>query len=205
VAEFERQHGTLPGGRAAILAFGRLGSREMTAGSDLDLIVVYDHAPEADTSDGPRPLAPSQYYTRLTQRIVAALSAPTAEGVAYTVDLRLRPSGRAGPLATHIASFEQYQLNEAWTWEHMAMSRGRPVIGDAQLVKQVETALNRIVQAPRDPEKLAADIADMHRAGKSSGQQLRRETGARRARGLRIRGAVSRAWRPWQGCGGDDA
>src|SRR5690606_38415144 len=123
------KHGQVPGGAAAIIAFGRLGSREMTAGSDLDLIVVYDHDPEAGGSDGTRPLAPSQYYARLTQRLVAALSAPTAEGVAYEVDLRLRPSGRAGPLATRFAAFEDYQLNEAWTWEHMAMSRGRAIAG----------------------------------------------------------------------------
>ena len=123
--EFARGTGGSPAARTAIVAFGRLGSREMTAGSDLDLIVVYDHDADASASDGERPLAPSQYYARLTQRLVAALAAPTAEGVAYEVDLRLRPSGRAGPLATQLEAFEHYQLNEAWTWEHMAMSRGR--------------------------------------------------------------------------------
>jgi glutamate-ammonia-ligase adenylyltransferase len=161
LGEFERRHGHLPGGRAAILAFGRLGSREMTAGSDLDLLVVYDHAADAQNSDGAKPLATSQYYTRLTQRLVAALSAPTAEGVAYPVDLRLRPSGRAGPLATHIESFVRYQLNEAWTWEHMAVSRGRPIAGNAQLVEQVGEALDRIVSLPRARERLAAEIAEM--------------------------------------------
>jgi glutamate-ammonia-ligase adenylyltransferase len=160
-AEFERQHGRFPGGQAVLLAFGRLGSREMTAGSDLDLIVIYDHAEDAVISDGPRPLAPSQYYTRLTQRLVAALSAPTAEGVAYQVDLRLRPSGRAGPLATRLTAFAHYQLNDAWTWEHMAMSRGRPIAGAAELTEQVSAVLDRIVAAPRDPEKLAGDVADM--------------------------------------------
>jgi glutamate-ammonia-ligase adenylyltransferase len=161
LAEFERQHGRLPAGQAALLAFGRLGSREMTAGSDLDLIVIYDHAEDAAMSDGQRPLAPSQYFTRLTQRLVAALSAPTAEGVAYQVDLRLRPSGRAGPLATRLAALAHYQLNEAWTWEHMAMSRGRPIAGGAELIEQVSAVLDRIVAAPRDRETLAGDVADM--------------------------------------------
>ncbi len=159
--EFERQHGRLPAGRAAILAFGRLGSREMTAGSDLDLIVIYDHAADAIASDGARPLPPSQYYTRLTQRLTAALAAPTAEGCAYQVDLRLRPSGQAGPLATHIEAFEHYQLHEAWTWEHMAMSRGRPIAGEPDLVQRVSVALDRIVAMPRDGQELAADIGAM--------------------------------------------
>jgi glutamate-ammonia-ligase adenylyltransferase len=161
LAEFERQHGRLPGGRAAILAFGRLGSREMTAGSDLDLIVIYDHAVDAAVSDGARPLSPSQYYSRLTQRLVAAVSAPTGEGIAYSVDLRLRPSGRAGPLATHIDSFEHYQRNEAWTWEHMAMSRGRPVAGDPALMQEVSTVLDGVIGMPRERLKLGAEIADM--------------------------------------------
>jgi glutamate-ammonia-ligase adenylyltransferase len=159
--EFERQHGRIAAGEVAILAFGRLGSREMTAGSDLDLIVIYDHAPDAPASDGPRPLPPSQYYTRLTQRLVAALSAPTAEGIAYPVDLRLRPSGRAGPLATHIASFEQYQRNDAWTWEHMAMSRGRPIAGERELILRVSAVLDGLAAMPRDPRKLGAEIAEM--------------------------------------------
>ena len=124
----------------------------MTAGSDLDLIVVYDHAPDT-VSDGTRPLAPSQYYARLTQRLVAALAAPTAEGIAYEVDLRLRPSGRSGPLATHIEAFRSYQLTEAWTWEHMAMSRGRAIAGDATLMAEVSDVIDALVAKPRDPEK----------------------------------------------------
>jgi glutamate-ammonia-ligase adenylyltransferase len=160
-AEFALQHGRLKGGEAAVVAFGRLGSREMTAGSDLDLIVVYDHDPEATASDGNRRLAPSKYYARLTQRLIAALSAPTAEGIAYPVDLRLRPSGRAGPLATSLSAFENYQLNEAWTWEHMAMSRGRAIAGDAALRTRVERVLDALVAKPREQETLARDVASM--------------------------------------------
>ena len=159
--EFERQHGTLAEGVAAVLAFGRLGSREMTAGSDLDLIIIYGHAEDAGASDGRRPLQPSQYYTRLTQRLVAAISAPTAEGIAYAVDLRLRPSGQAGPLATHIEAFAHYQLNEAWTWEHLAMSRGRTIAGDADLMARTEEVLDRVASMPRERAKLAHEVAEM--------------------------------------------
>ena len=116
-----------------MLAFGRLGSREMTASSDLDLIIVYDHAPDA-VSDGARPLPPSQYYARLTQRLTAALSAPTAEGIAYAGRPQaetLRPVGDRWPPISNRST--DYQLNEAWTWEHMAMSRGRAIAGDAEL------------------------------------------------------------------------
>ncbi len=159
--EFALRHGRVAGGAAAVVAFGRLGSREMTAGSDLDLIVVYDHHPDAGSSNGDRPLAPSQYYARLTQRLTAALSAPTAEGIAYEVDLRLRPSGRSGPLATHISAFEHYQLNEAWTWEHMAMSRGRAIAGDAVLTTRIAKALDALIDKPRDRAALAKDVASM--------------------------------------------
>jgi glutamate-ammonia-ligase adenylyltransferase len=133
----------------------------MTAASDLDLIIVYDHDPQATSSDGARPLAPSQYYARLTQRVVAALSAPTAEGTAYAVDLRLRPSGQAGPLATNIEAFRHYQLNEAWTWEHMAMARGRTIAGDVDLKEPVEKVLQAVAGKPRDRTSLAGEIASM--------------------------------------------
>ncbi len=159
--DFAQSHGRLPGGRVALLAFGRLGSREMTAASDLDLIVVYDHDADAAMSDGARPLAPSQYYARLTQRLVAALSAPTFEGVAYAVDMRLRPSGRAGPLATHIDAFTHYQTHDAWTWEHMALVRARPVCGDAELCRQIETVIAKVVSRKRDTDALKRDIRAM--------------------------------------------
>ena len=113
------------GGKVAILGMGKLGSRELTAGSDVDLILLYDHDADAEESDGRKPLAPSHYFTRLTQRLIAAVSAPTAEGVLYELDLRLRPSGNKGPVATHIESFSKYQRQEAWTWEHMALTRAR--------------------------------------------------------------------------------
>ena len=146
----EAAHGQVPGGRVAILGMGKLGSRELTAGSDVDLILLYDHDADADESDGAKPLPPSHYFTRLTQRLIAAVSAPTAEGVLYEVDLRLRPSGNKGPVATHIDAFEKYQRHEAWTWEHMALTRARVVAGDEELCTEVEAEVEEILALPRD-------------------------------------------------------
>jgi len=113
---FAREHGRIAGGRVAALAMGKLGSREMTAASDLDLILIYDFPPQANESDGRKPLGAELYYARLTQRLVAALTAPTKAGKLYEVDLRLRPSGRKGPLATRLSAFALYQRDEAETW-----------------------------------------------------------------------------------------
>ncbi|WP_162630721.1 glutamine-synthetase adenylyltransferase [Paracoccus endophyticus] len=124
--DFARRHGRAPGRGAAVLGMGSLGARQLNAGSDLDLIVIYDPA-GADASDGPRPLAIRPYYARLTQSLVTALSAPTAAGRLYEVDMRLRPSGRQGPVATSLDAFRAYQMDEAWTWEHLALTRARVV------------------------------------------------------------------------------
>ncbi|WEX11935.1 bifunctional [glutamine synthetase] adenylyltransferase/[glutamine synthetase]-adenylyl-L-tyrosine phosphorylase [Chelativorans sp. AA-79] len=159
--EFALTHGRVKDGRAAILGMGKLGSRELTAGSDVDLILLYDHAPEAEESDGRKALAPSHYYARLTQRLIAAVSAPTAEGVLYELDLRLRPSGNKGPVATHIEAFRKYQRTDAWTWEHMALTRARAVAGDASLCAEVQKEVQAIVAMPRGPAKLKRDAAEM--------------------------------------------
>ena len=160
-AEFALRHGKVSGGRTVILGMGKLGSRELTAGSDVDLILLYDHDPDADESDGEKPLAPSHYYTRLTQRLIAAVSSPTAEGVLYELDLRLRPSGNKGPVATHVDAFKKYQRGEAWTWEHMALTRARTVAGDRELAAEVEAEVEAILVLPRDPAKVRADAVEM--------------------------------------------
>ncbi|MEZ5818352.1 MAG: bifunctional [glutamine synthetase] adenylyltransferase/[glutamine synthetase]-adenylyl-L-tyrosine phosphorylase [Hyphomicrobiaceae bacterium] len=160
-SELERSHGRVPGGAAAVIAMGKLGGREMTAGSDLDLIVVYEFDPEASQSDGERPLAPSQYYARFTQRLISALSVPTAEGSLYEVDMRLRPSGQKGPVATQLSRFVGYQASEAWTWEHMALTRARIVSGPRELVGKVEDAVRGVLVRPRDRSKIAADVREM--------------------------------------------
>ena len=159
--ELERSYGRVPGGAAVVIAMGKLGGREMTAASDVDLIVVYDYDPSATQSDGARSLAPTQYYGRLTQRLITALSTPTAEGTLYEVDMRLRPSGQKGPVATQLESFVQYQSAEAWTWEHLALTRARVIAGPVELRARVEHAIRTAILRPRDPAKLTADVLDM--------------------------------------------
>ena len=159
--ELVSQSGHVAGGAAVVVAMGKLGGREMTAASDLDLILVYDFDSAVQQSDGPRPLAPSQYFARLTQRLISALSSPTAEGALYEVDMRLRPSGQKGPVATQLSSFEHYQDKEAWTWEHMALTRARVISGPSELRSRVEAAIRHALVRPRDRAKLVADVRDM--------------------------------------------
>jgi len=161
---FAAQHGRLPGQQSAVLALGKLGGREMTATSDLDLIVVYDYEGEDSRSDGPRPLYASQYFARLTQRLISALTTQTNYGVLYHVDMRLRPSGRSGPLATRIDAFETYQENEAWTWEHMALTRARVVAASPGFGERAERIIRAVLTRPRDPVAIAGDVAEMRRA-----------------------------------------
>ncbi|MGU3574779.1 bifunctional [glutamine synthetase] adenylyltransferase/[glutamine synthetase]-adenylyl-L-tyrosine phosphorylase [Brucellaceae bacterium C25G] len=161
--EFSRRHGSVSGGKTAILAMGKLGSGELTCGSDVDLILLYDHPEDVEYSDGEKPLAVSQYYMRMTQRLVAALSAPTAEGILYQVDLRLRPSGNKGPVATHVSSFDKYQRHEAWTWEHMALTRARAIHGDEALVTRINTIIDEVLSLPRDAAKTAEDVREMRK------------------------------------------
>lgn len=162
--EFAVRHGRVAGGRVAILGMGKLGSRELTAGSDVDLILLYDHDPEAMESDGQKALAPSQYYIRLTQRLIAAVSAPTAEGVLYELDLRLRPSGNKGPVATHVESFCKYQRSEAWVWEHMALTRGRMVAGNEHLSREMTARIAGILaDAGHDAARIRKEARDMRK------------------------------------------
>lgn len=166
--EFELQHGKLPGRGLILLALGKLGSREMTITSDLDLVFIYDIPPDLpdwDTllSNGPKPLAPIQYYARFAQRLINAVTAQTGEGRLFEVDMRLRPSGNSGPIASGLVPFEKYQLTEAWTWEHMALTRARVVTGDDELTQDTVAMLNTIIGQKRDEEKLRTDILDMRR------------------------------------------
>jgi glutamate-ammonia-ligase adenylyltransferase len=161
---FIADHGRIAGQEVAVLALGKLGGREMTSGSDLDLIVVYDFDAEHPTSDGRRPLTGSQYFARFTQRLISALTAPTNYGRLYAVDMRLRPSGRSGPLATSFASFSNYQANDAWTWEHMALTRARVIAGSPGLGERIDALIGGVLRRARNPTRIAADVVDMRRA-----------------------------------------
>jgi glutamate-ammonia-ligase adenylyltransferase len=162
-AQLMAQHGSVPGGRFAVLGLGKLGSRELTARSDLDLVFVYDAPPDVEGSDGPKPLAVSAYYARLGQRLISALSARTTEGALYEVDMRLRPSGSAGPIASSLAAFKRYHENDAWTWEHMALTRARPVAGNESLRHEIAAAIRAVLTRRRDADDLLRDVAEMRR------------------------------------------
>ncbi len=161
---FAQTHGRLRGQESALLALGKLGGREMTASSDLDLIMVYDFDAGVSESDGKRPLSGSQYFARLTQRLISALTTQTNYGVLYHVDMRLRPSGRSGPLATQIEGFENYQENEAWTWEHMALTRARVVSASPQFGARVESVIRAALARRRDASLIAGDVLEMRHA-----------------------------------------
>ena len=149
--QFAAQHGRIKGQETAILAMGRLGSREMTASSDLDLILLYDFDHEQPDSDGERSLHGAQYFARFTQRLISAFTTRTNYGVLYDVDMRLRPSGRAGPVASRLDSFADYQEREAWTWEHMALTRARVISASpAFRAARSRSIIRDVLTRPRD-------------------------------------------------------
>ncbi len=160
-AELAQSAGRLPGAGFVVIAMGKLGGREMTASSDLDLVFVYEVPEGLEQSDGPKPLAPSLYFARLAQRLIAALTTPTAAGTLYEVDMRLRPTGNKGPAAVSLKSFADYHASESWTWEHMALTRARLVAGPDALRARVEEAIRRRLTANPDAAKIRADVADM--------------------------------------------
>ena len=168
VAEFAKKHGAPPGRGAAVVAMGSLGGRMLTARSDLDLIVVFD-APLDAVSEGARPLDARSYFARLTKALITALTAPMREGVLYEVDMRLRPSGRQGPVATSLAAFENYQMHEAWGWEHLALTRARPVAGAEAVGADVARIREKaLAVAARSPERILSAVAAMRaRLGES--------------------------------------
>jgi glutamate-ammonia-ligase adenylyltransferase len=159
-ADFAAKHGVAPGRGAVLLGMGSLGAGRLNAASDLDLILIYD-AEGVEQSDGRRPLPTRTYYARLTQAMVTALSAQTAEGRLYEVDVRLRPSGRAGAVATSLQSWKDYQANEAWTWEHLALTRARVMAGEPSLAAEVEDWRRRMLAQKGPGTGVRADVAAM--------------------------------------------
>jgi glutamate-ammonia-ligase adenylyltransferase len=171
---FALTYGRLPGQESAVLALGKLGGNEMTASSDLDLMLIYDFDEAGPESDGRRPLHGAQYFARLTQRLINALTAQTNYGALYQVDMRLRPSGRSGPVATKLSSFASYQENDAWTWEHMALTRARVVSASAGFANKVEAVVKDTLQRARDVALIAGDVVEMRGAiAKEKGDKTR--------------------------------
>lgn len=159
-AEFARTHGHVPGGELVILALGRLGGGVLTHASDLDLIYLFTGHFERE-SDGRKPLGATQYFNRLAQRIGNALSVPTASGPLYEVDTRLRPFGAQGLLAASLDSFARYQQDTAWTWEHLALTRARPVFGSDDARAAVQQVIDAVLAMPRDAGELRRQAAEM--------------------------------------------
>jgi len=155
-----RRYGEMPGRGAVLLGMGSLGAKRLNAASDLDLIMVYD-APADAVSTGPRPQGARAWYARLTQALVTALTAPMAGGKLYEVDMRLRPSGRQGPVATSFAAFCQYHRDEAWTWEHLALTRARVVVGGAGLANAVEQFRRALILEKGKGAQVISDAAAM--------------------------------------------
>ncbi|SFD77948.1 glutamate-ammonia-ligase adenylyltransferase [Sulfitobacter brevis] len=159
-AEFAQRHGAAPGRGAVILGMGSLGAGRLTATSDLDMIVIYD--PDGvEVSEGRRPLPARLYYARLTQAMITAMTAPMAQGKLYDVDMRLRPSGNQGPVATSLASFASYQKDEAWVWEHLALTRAQAIAGPQALRGDVEALRQTVLTQPRARAKILGDVAEM--------------------------------------------
>jgi glutamate-ammonia-ligase adenylyltransferase len=170
--EFAKQYGDISGGQLAVIGYGKLGSHEMTPTSDLDLVIVYDAAMDAYSKGAARSLPAPAYYIRLVQRIVTAFSSLTSEGKLYAVDMRLRPSGDKGPLACSLEAFAKYQTQDAWTWEHMALTRARVIFGDAALREKITAVITEALRKPRDPKALVVAVGDMRaRMRKDKGPQ----------------------------------
>ncbi|OYY91050.1 MAG: glutamine-synthetase adenylyltransferase [Sphingomonas sp. 28-66-16] len=160
VEDFARRYGRVPGSELVILALGRLGGGVLTHASDLDLIYLFtgDYAAE---SDGAKPIGAVLYYNRLAQRVSAALSVPTAAGPLYEIDTRLRPSGTQGPLVVSTTGFSVYQRESAWTWEHMALTRARPVFGSPAARAEVSAEIAVVLGGARPNHDLIADAVKM--------------------------------------------
>jgi len=169
-AEFIQAHGSIEGGAFAIVALGKYGARELTPESDLDLTFIYATPAAARMSKGERPLSIADYYSRLSKRVINSISALTAEGRLYEVDMRLRPSGASGPIAVHIDGFQDYQESKAWTWEHMVLTRARVIVAPPEFRLRLEELIGSIIRLPRDPNSLLMEVADMH-------QRIEREHG----------------------------
>ena len=160
--EFASKHGRIAGSELVILGLGRLGGGVLTHASDLDIIYLFTGTHERE-SDGPRPLGATLYFNRLAQRVTAALSVPTAQGALYEVDTRLRPQGNQGPLAVSVESFARYQREDAWTWEHMALTRARVLVASETAREDIDQVVASILSRERDPERLRADLIKMRR------------------------------------------
>jgi glutamate-ammonia-ligase adenylyltransferase len=161
LADHGRRYGRIPGGALAVVAMGKAGGREMMAGSDLDLMFIYDHPADVTESRGARTMPASQWFVRAVQSCIAALTAPGPEGQMYALDMRLRPSGNKGPIAVSLEGFRRYHHMDAWTWERMALTRARVVAGPPTLRRRVNEAIQVAVTRTQGPAQIKANATSM--------------------------------------------
>ncbi len=161
VDELARQHGRLPSGGVAAIAYGSFGGDELGFGSDLDLVFLYDESLDASETDGARPLEAVRYHTRVVQKVIALLAMATPAGRLYETDLRLRPDGAKGLLVSSLQSFSSYQHERAWTWEQQALVRARAVAGDAAVQAAFERIRAEVLCRPRPRAAVCRDARDM--------------------------------------------
>ncbi len=157
---FESRYGKIPKSDSLILAMGKLGSKEMTLGSDLDLIIIYDSVSET-SSNGKVSVPPQVYFARLTQAFISAITVETSKGFLYKVDLRLRPSGKKGPVATSFSSFKYYQINESRVWERLALSRARILNGNTNLKRKVKYTLRKALNVNLVNSTIIDEVVDL--------------------------------------------
>ncbi|KEA65219.1 Glutamate-ammonia-ligase adenylyltransferase [Marinobacterium lacunae] len=159
-----------------IVGYGKLGGIELSYGSDLDLVFVYEADGNLMTQGGQRELPNPVFFTRLGQRIIHILSTLTPSGQLYEVDMRLRPSGNSGLLVSSLQAFEQYQQNDAWTWEHQALARARVVSGSDRLSERFAAVREAILGRERDIEALKTEVREMR-------EKMRQQLGTSAAKG----------------------
>ena len=143
-----------------VVAYGKLGGWELGYGSDLDLVFLHD-CPVNSVTNGDKQIDSRQFYLRLVQRIIHLFNVRTSFGILYEVDVRLRPQGDAGLLACSLDSFADYQMNEAWTWEHQALVRARVVYGENSLIKRFNQIRHDVLCKPRDENQLKTEVREM--------------------------------------------
>ncbi|GER07017.1 hypothetical protein JCM17843_13270 [Kordiimonadales bacterium JCM 17843] len=160
-ADYQKRHGTFKEGALCIVSMGKFGSRELSFGSDLDLVFLYSVEEGATLSSGPKAVSPSRYYSGLGQALVTAITVLTLEGRLWEVDTRLRPSGSAGPLVVTLQTFVDYYREAAWTWEHMALTRARVTATPDDLAQKVQQAITRTLTSERDQKALLPAVAEM--------------------------------------------
>lgn len=162
VARYGRPSSASGGGNGfAVIGYGKLGGIELGYGSDLDMVFLHSNDNPNLMTDGERPIANDLFYARMGQRMIHLYTTRTPAGTLYEVDMRLRPNGNSGMLVSALEAFEEYQRNAAWTWEHQALLRARPVAGDQAVIDQFQRIRREVLSRERDADKLRNDVREM--------------------------------------------